>query len=529
MNQNRGYPMSEAVRDAYRRGEEEEGMHPLFLADENLKPIGRIRSGDFVIFYDIRGEREIELTQAFTQTGFDRFPINRDLETHWVTMIEYHPDLPARVAFPPLDRIDNTLSEVISRAGLRQIKIAEAEKAIHISYFLNGKKEEAFPGEERVLIPSPRDVTNYDECPEMSCAEVADQVIQSIKTGGEDFICVNLANIDVVGHIENRDAILEAVKTVDSQVGRVVREARAAGLLTILVADHGTVEKWYYPDGKIDTGHTDSPVPFILVPPDGLNGIRLRDGDKSLIDVAPTILDLLGLDIPADMTGESLIVSGLPETKGLRVLLLIMDGWGYNASSDGNLIAAADTKAVDALMDRYPWTLLAASGEVVGLPEGTVGNSESGHLHLGSGRMVPSDRIRIANAIKDGEFQRNPEFLRAIRAAKERCSCLHLLGIVSFYSSHGSIEYLYALMKLAKQEGMERVFIHSLLGRRGERPESGAYYVREIEGKADEMRIGKVVSVIGRYWALDREHNWDRIEKTYNLLVKGEGRAITNS
>jgi 2,3-bisphosphoglycerate-independent phosphoglycerate mutase len=524
--QNGLYPMSEAIREAYRRGEEEEGMNPLILVDGNTKPIGRICSGDYVIFYDIRGEREIELTQAFTQKGFDKFPVQSDLKTHWVTMIQYHPDLPVRVAFPPLDEIDMTLSEIISRAGMSQIKITEAEKAIHITYFLNGKQEEPFPGEERIIVPSPRDIINFDQCPQMSCAEVSKKAIESIRARNDDFICVNLANIDVVGHIENRDAILHAIETVDQHVGRIVKAAQVAGFFTVLVADHGTVEKWYYPDGKIDTGHTDSPVPFILIPSGDFEGIRLRQGGGSLIDVAPTVLELLGIPMPESMRGESLIASRLPEMRGRRVLLLIMDGWGYNASSEGNLIASAKTKAVDDLMKKYPWTILEASGEAVGLPAGTVGNSESGHLHLGSGRIVPSDRIRIAKSIEDGTFYQNPEFLWAIRGAKEKGTNLHLLGIVSFYSSHGSVDYLYALIELAKREGLDRVFIHSLLGRRGERPESGAYYVEQIEERSEQTGIGRVVSVIGRYWALDREYNWDRIEKTYNLLTKEEGRPV---
>jgi len=520
------FPMSEAIREAYRRGEDEEGMSPLVLVDGRKGPIGRIRPGDFVIFYDIRGEREIELTRSFTQEGFDRFPVDRNLAIHWVTMIRYHPDLPVRVAFPPYERLENTLGEVISRAGLRQVKITETEKALHVTYFFNGKREMPFPGEERIIVPSPRDVSNFDQCPRMSCAGVADRVIDRIRTGDEEFICVNLANIDVVGHIENRQAILEAIGEVDRQVGRIVREARDAGVFTLLVADHGTVEKWYYPDGKIDTGHTDSPVPFVAIPPDGVEGITLREGEGSLIDVAPTILRLLGLPVPDAMTGSNLIVSDTPQVNSRRVLLLIMDGWGYNPSAEGNLIAEAETSCVDDLMAQNPWMLLAASGEAVGLPSGTVGNSESGHLHIGAGRVVASDRIRIARAIGDGAFRHNPEFLWAIRQAKERGTSLHLLGIVSFYSSHGSVDYLYALMDMARREGVERVFIHSLLGRRGERPESGAYYIRQIEERACTTGVGRVVSVIGRYWALDREHNWDRIRRAYNLLVKGEGRHV---
>ncbi len=528
MPEGRLFPMSEAIKEAYQHGEEEEDMYPMCLVDINKQPIGRIKNGDYVIFYDIRGEREIELTQAFTQPGFEKFPVNRRLKTQWVTMTEYHPDLDVRVAFPPSGCVDKTLSEVVSKAGMKQIKIAESEKGTHITYFLNGKKNDPYPDEEWIIIPSPGNIKNFDQCPEMRCAEVSNQVIKNINRNDIYLICANLANIDVVGHIENREAIIKAVQIVDYHVGRILREAMKAGMFTLLVADHGTVERWYYPDGKIDTGHTDSQVPFILVPPKGDENIELNSHEGSLIDIAPTVIQLLGLQIPDVMTGSNLIRSGLPAENGSRVLLLIMDGWGYNPSPEGNLIFAARTKQVDWLMENYPWMPLSASGKAVGLPAGTVGNSESGHLHIGSGRIIPSDRVKIAEAINNGEFYENPEFLWAIKGAKEDGKNLHLLGIVSFFSSHGSIEYLYTLMEMAKREGMDRIFIHSLLGRRGEKPESGAYYTSQIEEKAGLMKTGKVVSVIGRYWALDREHNWDRIEKTYNLLVKGEGREVLN-
>jgi 2,3-bisphosphoglycerate-independent phosphoglycerate mutase len=153
------------------------------------------------------------------------------------------------------------------------------------------------------------------------------------------------------------------------------------------------------------------------------------------------------------------------------------------------------------------------------MPEGSVGNSESGHLHLGAGRRIPSDRVRIDEAIVDGSFSKNPSFLWAMEESRRRNQPLHLLGIVSFYSSHGSIEHLFALMDTAKRQGVKEVFIHSLLGRRGERPESGVVYIDKVEKKAAELGLGEVVTVMGRYWAMDREENWDRVEKAYKALV----------
>ncbi len=501
----------QAVREAYRRGEEEEGMNPLVLTDRNGKPLLRMTDGDYVIFYDVRGEREIELTESLTDPEFRHFE-TKGLTARFATMIEYDPKLDARVAFPPFGAVPNTLSEVVSRAGLCQVKVVESEKAIHLSYFLNGKRDEPFPGEERVFIASRRDVKNFDECPEMCATEVTEAIIEKLRDPKYDLIIANYANTDVVGHIEDREAILKAVATVDEETGKVVRAAREAGVTLLITADHGTVEKWYYPDGAVDTGHTDSLVPFIVVPPsdDMTRGIALRPSG-SLTDVAPTILDLLGLTKCDEMTGRSLII---PRKDGptRRVMLLILDGWGYREEREGNLIAQAETPVMDELMEEYPWTTLEAAGETVGMPNGTVGNSESGHLHLGAGRVIPSDRVRIAKAIKDGSFYKNEAFLWAMRNAKRDRRPLHLLGIVSFYSSHGSLDYLYALLEMAKREGLDSVAIHGLLGRRGERPESGAWYVDQIAEKCKSIGIGTIATIMGRYWALDREENWDRVE-----------------
>jgi 2,3-bisphosphoglycerate-independent phosphoglycerate mutase len=514
--------MAQAVRDAYARGEEDEALEPLVLVDREGQPAGRIRDGDYVIFYDIRGEREIELTRSFVDPDFHEFPIEKGLRAHFATMIQYDEGLHATVAFPPLRTIGHTLSQVISEHGLRQAKITESEKAIHLQYFLNGKVDDPFGGEERVFVPSPR-VDDYTQVPEMNVAGVTDAVLEKIADPSCDVIFANFVNVDVVGHIENQEAIVRAVEAVDFHIGKVVDAARKAGVTTVVTADHGTVEKWLYPDGAIDTGHTDSPVPFSLISPDEL---AVRDGG-ALTDVAPTVLELMGLPNPEVMTGSSLLREAPGGGTGQRrVLLLIVDGWGYREESHGNLIAQANTPVMDRLQRECPFTTLLASGKAVGLPEGTVGNSEAGHLHLGAGRRIPSDRLRIDEALEDGSFYENEAFLWAMRGAKAAGTRLHLLGIVSFYSSHGSLDHLLALLELARRERVQEVYIHSMLGRRGEHPESGARYIEQVEEAAARLGVGRLVSVIGRFWSLDREENWDRIEKTYRWLVYGEGRPV---
>jgi 2,3-bisphosphoglycerate-independent phosphoglycerate mutase len=480
-----------------------------------------------VIFYDLRGEREVELTSAFVAETFPHFR-RRKMAVHFVTMIEYAQELPVKVAFPPIGEIHQTLSEVVAEHGLKQVKISESEKSIHVSYFLNGKREMPFAGEELIVIPSP-EVDNYAAVPAMHAAEVADAVVAALQTPSVALIVANFVNVDVVGHIEDRAAILAAVEEVDRRIGQVVAEAHAQGVTAVVTADHGTVEKWLYPDGTVDTGHTDSLVPLIVADP-GLPDVQLREkgaagAPPALTDVAPTVLHLLGLPMPAEMTGESLLPATVPSERR-RVLLLIADGWGIRDDAYGNLIREAHTPTMDALLREWPHTRLEAAGRAVGMPPGTVGNSESGHLHIGAGRRILADRVRINEAIEDGSFYENEAFLWAMRGAKRDGTRLHLLGIVSFYSSHGAVEHLNALMEMARREGVPEVYHHAMLGRRGERVGSGAHYIEGVEKEMARLGTGREVSVIGRFWSLDREENWDRIEKTYWWLVEGQGRKV---
>jgi len=243
--------------------------------------------------------------------------------------------------------------------------------------------------------------------------------------------------------------------------------------------------------------------------------------------VAPTVLSLMGLKKPAEMTGRSLIAGrSRPAEKRKNIVLIILDGWGMRESATGNLIAQARTPRFDALWKGFPHARLQAAGEAVGMPAGTVGNSEAGHLHLGAGRRVLLDRVRIDKAIRDRSFFQNEAFLQAMDEARRKKRSLHLMGIVSHYSSHGTIDHLFALLELAGKAGLKDVFIHGFIGRRGEKPESGAVYVEKVEETCRKLGVGQVVTVIGRYWSLDREDNWDRIKKAYRALVLGEGTKI---
>ena len=519
--------LADAVKNAYAHDQEDERLEPIVVVQNN-EPRGRFSDGDSIIFYDIRGEREIELSRALVEPGFQEFPIKKDLELSLATMIEYDKSLDAEVAFPPLGKIRDTLSHVLSKNSMRHAKIVESEKAVHLSYFFNGKSISKIPLEERIIIQSKK-VATPDLLPAMNIDEVVKEVKKKIFDYETGVIIANLANVDVVGHIENEGAILASVEAVDKALGEILETAGKEDVTAIITADHGTVESWLYPDGTIDTGHTGSPVPFIIVEPNDsiLPGLEIKKGGE-LSDVAPTVLSILGIPKPDIMTGSSLIKGNPYDSlnKKKRMLLLILDGWGANDAEKGNLIFKAQTPTMDSLKEKYPSTRLSASGEAVGMPKGSVGNSEVGHLHLGSGRRIPSDRVRIDSAIAHGSFFKNSAFISAMENAKAAGKNLHLLGIVSFYSSHGSIEHLYALLKMAKEQGVDRVFIHGFLGRRGEHAQSGARYVHDIEEYTKKLNLGEMVTVIGRHWALDREHNWDRVKKTYDALVLGKGNLV---
>jgi 2,3-bisphosphoglycerate-independent phosphoglycerate mutase len=523
-------PIVRAIKKAYGSGQEDEALEPMVNVDPSGNPLGRIQDGDSVIFYNIRGEREIELTECLTKQDFKHFPVEKDLDLNFVTMIEYHSALQVKVAFPPEGKLKNTFIEVVTKAGLRLAKISESEKAIHLGYFMNGRNEGKFPGEERYTVPSPQGVSNYALMPEMSAAKVTEEIISKIQEPSLSVAIANLANVDVIGHIEDKKAILKAVEAVDRELGRIVEKCQVLGITLVVTSDHGTAEEWLYPDGTVHTGHTKNPVPFVLA------DFAINDPQHwklktkgELSDVAPTLLELLGLAIPAEMSGKSLLTNFQGKREDMKkILLLVLDGWGLKERKFGNLIAEAKTPHFDRLWSRFPHLKLVASGEAVGMPDGTVGNSEAGHLHLGAGRRVFLDRVKIDRSIEEGSFFRNKAFCWAMEEAKRKNGSLHLLGIVSHYSSHGTIRHLFALLKLARMMNLDRVFIHALIGRRGEKPESGAVYVSKVEDKCKFYSTGEVVTVMGRFWALDREENWGRIQKAYNALVLGEGEKVGN-
>jgi 2,3-bisphosphoglycerate-independent phosphoglycerate mutase len=301
----------EAVRRSYQAGVTDEFIVPtVVVTSPDGAPVATIGDGDAVIFFNFRTDRPRQLVRALVMpdfSEFDRGPQLRDL--YFVTMTAYEKDVPTHVAFQPTD-VSLPLARILSERGLHQLHAAETEKYAHVTFFFNGGREEPFPGEDRILIPSPREVGTYDKKPEMSGPAVAQATADTIETGKYAFVLVNFANADMVGHTGVMDAAIKAVETVDAAVGRVVDATTRQGGVTLITADHGNAEQMIdYATGGPYTAHTVSnPVPFILVPGQrrDLADVHLRQGGV-LADVAPTILTLLGMPKPGDMTGTSLI------------------------------------------------------------------------------------------------------------------------------------------------------------------------------------------------------------------------------
>lgn len=300
----------EAILRSYDENVTDEFILPTVITDTDGKPTAVVSDHDSAVFFNFRTDRPRQLVRAFTQPDFHEFDRGQALrDLYFVTMTEYEKNLPVHVAFRTED-VSMPLARVISERGLTQLHAAETEKYAHVTFFFNGGREVPFEGEERILIPSPREVGTYDKKPEMSGPQIAAETAKAIEEHRPDFVLVNFANADMVGHTGVMEAAIKAVETVDACVGQVVEAAKNQGGVTLITADHGNAEQMIdYDTGGPYTAHTVTfPVPFILVPGNHqeLRNARLRK-DGVLADVAPTILQLMDIPKPADMEGKSLI------------------------------------------------------------------------------------------------------------------------------------------------------------------------------------------------------------------------------
>ena len=288
------------VRKSYDNGITDEFIKPIVAVDDHDEAIGTLQEGDMVIFFNFRNDRAKELTIVLTQEDMPDAGMHT-LPLYYCTMTPYDAKFKGVHILFDKENVKNTIGEYVASLGLTQLRIAETEKYAHVTFFLNGGREDKFVNEERILIPSPK-VDTYDQKPEQSAYEVKDALVGALNTGRFDFIALNFANGDMVGHTGVYDAIVKAVKAVDQCAGEVIEAAKKNGYEVVVIADHGNADNAINPDGTPNTAHSLNPVPIIVVS-DRVASVR----NGVLADVAPTVLALMGLPQPAEMTGQSLV------------------------------------------------------------------------------------------------------------------------------------------------------------------------------------------------------------------------------
>jgi 2,3-bisphosphoglycerate-independent phosphoglycerate mutase len=345
------------------------------------------------------------------------------------------------------------------------------------------------------------------------------KVIEGIRNG-IDLIVTNFANGDVIGHTSNNSAKVQCAGLVDAHLGQVIEAALASDYVTLVTADHGNLELMINPDGTAHVSHTSNPVPFIFIDPHSTEKFTISPG--KLADIAPTILHALDLPKSPLMNGHDL-VPGHSYSGRQRVLLIILDGWGIGKADDTNPIHLAETPVFDRLLAEHSSTLLEAAGEAVGLKPGKAGNSEAGHINIGAGRVILQDDVRLDLAMQDGSFFTNEILCQTIQTVKSRGTRLHLIGLLTEKSSHGSIDYPLAVLRMAKAQDLRDVFLHLIFDGRSTEPGSAPALLEKLDGLIKEIGIGQIVTGVGRGIALDRDGNYDKTRRTYEALVDGTG------
>ncbi|MCH7407779.1 2,3-bisphosphoglycerate-independent phosphoglycerate mutase [Belliella sp. DSM 111904] len=292
-----------SIKKSYDNGVTDEFIRPIIKADSKGNPVGLIESGDVVICFNFRTDRGREITQVLTQKDFEEYKMKK-LKLNYITFTNYDETFKDIKVLFEKDNLQNTLGEVLSAAGKKQIRIAETEKYPHVTFFFSGGREKEFEGESRILCPSPK-VATYDLKPEMSAFEIANKIKPELKKAEVDFICLNFANPDMVGHTGVFEAAVKACEAVDKCAEDVISQALESGYTTIVIADHGNSDMMINEDGSPNTAHTTNLVPCIMV--DDQDSLAVNDG--KLGDLAPTILKLIGVDIPNEMSGDILLKS----------------------------------------------------------------------------------------------------------------------------------------------------------------------------------------------------------------------------
>ncbi len=506
--------LAAAIERAYQDGQTDYWLPPLVVAEDG-RPVGRIRAGDAVIFCCRRGEREIQLTRTFVEPMFDAFPRPAVAPLTFVPLTLYHPSLRhLPVAFTPRS-VEQTLGEIVADHGGTQLRLAEEEKFAHITYFLSGARSVPFAGEKSRSVPSSLDI------PTQALTRLHAALVEELP-GTPTLAAVNVATGDIMGHSDDFATKVACAEAVDATLASIIELAQKYDYWIGITADHGLLEDHGAPEGPVNVGHTTNTVPFALVGPQGERPALTECG--ILADVAPTLLGLLGLPQPQAMSGQMLLRVAAPRAH--QVMLVVLDGWGLGSGAHRNPIYQANTPCWDDLATG-PLARLGASGTSVGLLPNRKGNSEAGHMNLGAGRIVPQDELRIQEAIDAGTFADNPVFSQALADARARGGALHLIGMLSEQSSHGSMDYVLQLLQLAGYERSVPVYIHLITDGRSTQPGTAPDLMRAFDRKRKALNVGKVVTLIGRGLALDRGGDYvGKTQQAFRALTDGTGVLI---
>jgi len=512
--------LTQALKARYDIGDKDYWMPPL-VRYEGGSYEGEVKDGDALLFCLRRGDRQAQIVEAITDLGFSQFPAKALPELSFVSLVQYQQKFAHLKSLFPTIRPKDTLGEVVSRNGLKQLRIAESEKFSHVTYFFNGRNTQAFDGEERIVEKSPKS-SEFADNPGTRTWSVAQRVSAAMAQGKHDFILVNLAAGDIIGHMDNWELNVRCAEEVDKALGLICEGASANGYAVVVTADHGLLEVSRHEDGTPSLEHTLSNVLFSIYGIEAKLSSDVNERECTLADVAPTVLQIMGLQKPSDMTGKSLIKEA---DKPHKCILVVMDGWGIG-KEDPNLnpITAANTPWYDKMTSLDSFIALTASGLSVGLPEGRSGNSETGHLTLGCGRVIPQDELRISTAMRNGGMESNQALEQVVKRLMADGATAHVVLMLSDKSSHGNMSEGVVIAKHLESKGIKGIRVHLVLDGRSTPVHGAPALLETLQRMLGPDSTAIVASAVGRGYMLDRSGNYnDTTKKAYEGMVLGVG------
>lgn len=508
------------LRSRYEAGDKDYWMPPLVRYDDGEYK-GAVNDGDALLFCLRRGDRQAQIVEAITEQGFRHFATKPLPNLSFVSLVQYQQKFAHLKSLFPTIRPKDTLGEVVARSGLKQLRLAESEKFSHVTYFFNGRNTTAFDGEERIVEKSFKS-KEVAEHPGTRTMEMAQRAAEAMAEGKDSFILVNLAAGDIIGHMDDFGLNVRCAEEVDKALGVICEAASSSGYAAVVTADHGLLEISRHRDGTASLEHTLSKVLFNVYGIDAKPASDVGDRECTLADVAPTVLHIMGLQKPAAMTGKSL-VEGISGSR--KCVLVVLDGWGLGGDDPAqNPIKAAHTPWFDRLTSSGCFLPLTASGLSVGLPEGRSGNSETGHLTLGCGRVIPQDELRISEAIANGELDSNEALVQVAEKCLKGGCTPHVVLMLSDKSSHGNMSEGAVIVKYLEGKGIKGTRVHLVLDGRSTPVHGAPALLETLQGMLGSNSTAVVVSAMGRGYILDRSGNYgDTTKKAYDGLVMGIG------